>query len=153
MSGILTINVVDDKQMSSEGSVNAPIAPLHSPSVHSARATSPVEPVDLLSGRVSPIAKTLQASTAGQGRSASVFSQVSPTEVVGAPTVPSNIPSREEMMQAFAGVSSALRNVSTQHDEVRAGMQSLTFPSLSQYPLSSAPCDNAQHCRFPFNCR
>ena len=40
MSGVPTINVVEDEQMSSEGSVNAPIAPPRSPSVHSARATS-----------------------------------------------------------------------------------------------------------------
>ena len=85
MSGIPTINVVEDEQMSSEGSVNAPVAPPRSPSVHSARATSPVEPVDLLSGRVSPIAKTLQAGSAGRERSASVFSPIPPTEVVGAP--------------------------------------------------------------------
>ena len=125
MSGVPTINVVEDEQMSSEGSVNAPVAPPRSPSVHSARATSPVEPVDLLSGRVSPIAKTLQAGSAGRERSASVFSPIPPTEVVGAPSVPSNVPSRAETTQAFAEVSSVLRNVSSQHEEVRAGMQSL----------------------------
>ena len=125
MSGVPTINVVEDEQMSSEGSVNAPVAPPRSPSVHSARATSPVEPVDLLSGRVSPIAKTLQAGSAGRERSASVFSPIPPTEVVGAPSVPSNVPSRAETTQAFAEVSSVLRDVSSQHEEVRAGMQSL----------------------------
>ena len=125
MSGVPTINVVEDEQMSSEGSVNAPVAPPRSPSVHSARATSPVEPVDLLSGRVSPIAKTLQAGSAGRERSTSVFSPIPPTEVVGAPFVPSNVPSRAETTQAFAEVSSVLRDVSSQHEEVRAGMQSL----------------------------
>ena len=125
MSRLPTVNVVEDEQMSSEGSVNAPVAPPRSPSVHSARATSPVEPVDLLSGCVSPIAKTLQAGAAGRERSASVFSPVPPTEVVGAPSVPSNVPSRAETTQAFAEVSSVLRNVSSQHEEVRAGMQSL----------------------------
>ena len=48
-----------------------------------------------------------------------------PTEVVGASIVPSNIPTRAETTHAFAEVSSALRSVSTQHEEVRAGMQSL----------------------------
>ena len=119
------MNVVDDEQMSSEGSVNAPVAPPHSPSVHNARAISPIEPVDLTAGRVSPVAKLLQSDSAGPRRSTSVFSQIPPTEVVGAPTVPSNIPSREETMQAFAEVSFALHNVSSQHDEVRVGIQSL----------------------------
>ena len=133
MSGLPTINVVEDEQMSSEGSVNAPVAPPRSPSVHSARATSPIQPVDLASGRVSPVAKTLQSNIAGVRGSASVLSPLpasvlSPlpsTEVVGATTIPVDIPSREETQQAFAEVSSALRDVSSQHDEVRAGMQSL----------------------------
>ena len=125
MSGLPTINVVDDEQMSSEGSVNAPVAPPRSPSVHSTRAQSPVEPVDWSAGRISPVAKMLQAGTAGQRESASVFSAVPTTEIVGAPTVPVDIPSRQETTQAFAEVSSVLRNVSTQHDEVRAGMESL----------------------------
>ena len=53
------------------------------------------------------------------------FITVQSTEVIGAPTVPVDIPTREETTQAFAEVSSVLRSVSTQHDEVRAGMQSL----------------------------
>ena len=125
MSGLPTVNVVDDEQMSSEGSVNAPVAPPHSPSVHSTRAQSPVAPLDFSAGRVSPVAKILQSGTAGQRGSASVFSTVQPTEVVGASTVPVDVPTREETKQAFAEVSSALRDVSTQHDEVQAGMQSL----------------------------
>ena len=66
MSGLPTVNVVDDEQMSLEGSVNAPVAPPHSPSVHSARAQSPIEPVDWSAGRMSPVAKTLQIETTGQ---------------------------------------------------------------------------------------
>ena len=125
MSGLPTVNVVEDEQMSSEGSVNAPVAPPRSPSVHSARAQSPVAPVDLSAGRVSPVAKILQSGTAGQRGSVSVFSPVQSTEIVGAPTVPVDIPTREETKQAFEEVSSALRSVLSQHDEVRAGMQSL----------------------------
>ena len=125
MSGLPTVNVVEDEQMSSEGSVNAPVAPPRSPSVHSARATSPIQPVDLASGRVSPVAKTLQSNIAGVRGSASVLSPLPSTEVIGATTIPVDIPSREETQQAFAEVSSALRDVSSQHDEVRAGMQSL----------------------------
>ena len=125
MSGLPTVNVVDDEQMSSEGSVNAPVAPPRSPSVHSARAQSPVAHLDLSAGRVSPVAKILQSDIAGQRGSASVFGTVQSTEVVGAPTVPVDVPTREETKQAFAEVSSALRDVSTQHDEVQAGMQSL----------------------------
>ena len=125
MSGLPTVNVVDDEQMSSEGSVNAPVAPPRSPSVHSARAQSPVAHLDLSAGRVSPVAKILQSDIAGRRGSASVFGTVQSTEVVGAPTVPVDVPTREETKQAFAEVSSVLRDVSTQHDEVQAGMQSL----------------------------
>ena len=125
MSGLPIVNVVDDEQMSSEGSVNAPVAPPRSPSVHSARAQSPIEPVDWSAGRMSPVAKTLQIETSGQRGRSSVLSPMPSTEIVGAPTVPVDIPTREETTQAFAEVSSALRDVSTQHDEVRAGMQSL----------------------------
>ena len=104
MSGLPTINVVEDEQMSLEGSVNAPVAPPRSPSVHSAHATSPIQPVDLASGRVSPVAKTLQSNIAGVRGSASVLSPLpasvlSPlpsTEVVGATAIPVDIPSREE---------------------------------------------------------
>ena len=60
-----------------------------------------------------------------EGKCISVFGTVQSTEVVGAPTVPVDVPTREETKQAFAEVSSVLRDVSTQHDEVQAGMQSL----------------------------
>ena len=125
MSGLPTINVVDDEQMSSEGSVNAPVAPPRSPSVHSARATSPIEPVDLPTGRVSPVAQLLQSDVTGRRGSSSVVGTVPSTEVVTAQTVPVDVPTRAETEKAFAEVSSVLRGVSSQHDEVRAGMQSL----------------------------
>ena len=67
----------------------------------------------------------LQIKTTHPRGSSSVFSPVQSTEIIGAPTVPVDIPTREETTQAFAEVSSALGSVSTQHDEVRAGMQSL----------------------------
>ena len=67
MSGLPTINVVEDEQMSSEGSVNAPVAPPRSPSIHSARATSPIQPVDLCGrlpgvvGPLTPVGSTFKA--------------------------------------------------------------------------------------------
>ena len=125
MSGLPTINVVDDEQMSSEGSVNAPVAPPRSPSVHSARATSPIQPVDLPTGRVSPVTKLLQSDVTGRRGSSSVVGTIPATEVVTAQTVPVDVPTRAETERAFAEVSSALQGVSSQHDEVRAGMQSL----------------------------
>ena len=54
-----------------------------------------------------------------------MLSPIPSTEIVGAPTVPVDTPTREETTQAFAEVSSALCNVSTQHDEVHTRMQSL----------------------------
>ena len=65
--------------------------------------------------------KLLQSDTAGHRGSASIFSAIPSTEIVGAPTVPVDIPTREETKQAFAEVSSVLRDVSTQHDECKQG--------------------------------
>ena len=47
------------------------------------------------------------------------------TEVVASPTMPVDAPSRAETKQAFDEVSSALRTVSSKHEEVRADMQGL----------------------------
>ena len=124
MSGLPTINVVDDEQMSSEGSVNAPVAPPRSPSVHSARATSPIEPVDLHTGRTSPVDKGVQSDIIGR-RGSSIVGTIPSTEVLTTQTVPVDVPTRAETEKAFAEVSSALQGVSSQHEEVRAGMQSL----------------------------
>ena len=88
--------------------------------MHSTRVQSPIEPVDFSGGRISPVAKTLQIETTGPRESSSVFHPVQSTEIIGAPTVPIDIPTREETTQAFAEVSSVLRSVSTQHDEVLA---------------------------------
>ena len=63
--------------------------------------------------------------TGFHGGKAATTTPVQSTEVVAAPIVPVDTPSRAETKQAFAEVSSALRDVSSQHDEVRAGMQSL----------------------------
>ena len=103
MSGLPTVNVVDDEEMSSEGSVNAPVAPPRSPSVHSTRVQSPIEPVDFSGGRISPVAKTLQIEKPGPRGSSSMFSPVQSTEIIGAPTVPVDIPTREDTDTGFCG--------------------------------------------------
>ena len=50
---------------------------------------------------------------------------VESTEVVAAPTIVVDAPSREETKQPFAELSSALQQASSAHEEVRTEMQSL----------------------------
>ena len=50
---------------------------------------------------------------------------VQSTQVVAAPTMPVNAPSRVETKQAFDEVSSALQTVSSKHEKVCADMQGL----------------------------
>ena len=71
-------------------------------------------------------APTQQSIFAGPlGGSAATTIPVQSTEVLAAPTVPVDSPTRAETEKAFAEVSSALRGVSSQHEEVRLGMQEL----------------------------
>ena len=71
-------------------------------------------------------APTQQSVVAGpSGGRAATTVPVQSTEVIAAPTVPMDAPTRAEMKHAFAEVSFALRDISLQHDEVRSGMQQL----------------------------
>ena len=117
MSGIPTVNVVDDEEMSSQGSVNAPVAP-QPPSPQQAR-TVPVQtgwtPPEVIS------ASTQQSAVA----SPSATTPVESTQVVAAPTIVVDAPSREETKQAFVEVSSVLQQASFAHEEVKSEMKSL----------------------------
>ena len=117
MSGVPTVNVVDDEEMSSQGSVNAPVAP-QPPSPQQART------VQVQTGWTPPgipSAATQQSAVA----SPSVTVPVESTEVVAAPTIVVDASSCEETKQAFMEVSSTLQQASSAHEEVRTGMQSL----------------------------
>ena len=131
MSDKATINLVDDEEMSSQGSVNAPVSRPVSPVGQKPTQQTPsglpewpgsIPMVPLFP----PTAPDQQSVVTGfHGRKATTTTPVQSTEVVAAPTVPVDTPTRAETKQAFAEVSSALRDVSSQHDEVRSDMEKL----------------------------
>ena len=122
--------MVDDEEMSSQGSVNAPVARPSSPVVQGPTYQAPAElppwavlPKESILAEAAP---TQQSIFAGPlGGSAATTIPVQSTEVLATPTVPVDSPTRAETQQAFAEVSSALRGVSSQHEEVRSRMQEL----------------------------
>ena len=125
MSGQPTVNVVDDKEMSSQGSVNAPMAPPQSPTQGQMMAQTPILPVFFPSSVLGSV-QSQQSRVAGTSRAAQSTVPVESTEVVAAPTVVVDAPTREETKQAFDEVTPALQSVSSQHDAVRAEMEQLS---------------------------
>ena len=125
MSGQATINVVDDEEMSSQGSVNAPVAPPPAAMQQHPTTQVPTERMKPQFGFHPTM--TQQSGVAGPSAKPATTVPVQSTEVVAAPTVPVDAPSRAETKQAFEEVSSALRNVSSKHEEVRSGMQGLAM--------------------------
>ena len=130
MSDKATINLVDDEEMSSQGSVNAPVARTASPVAQGPTYQTPsgLPPwPGLPRAPVQPAAAPDQQSVVAgpSGGRAATTVPVQSTEVIAAPTVPVDAPTRAEMKQAFAEVSSALRDVSSQHNEVRSDMGKL----------------------------
>ena len=128
MSDKATINLVDDEEMSSQGSVNAPVARTASPVAQGPTYQTPAGlppwpglPRAPVQSAAAPDQQSVVAGPSG-GRAATTV-PVQSTEVIAAPTVPVDAPTRAETKQAFAEVSSALRDVSSQHDEVHSGMQ------------------------------
>ena len=124
MSAQRTINVVDDEEMSSEGSVNTPVLPQW----HAALAENPTQQIPsrpLIWTSPERDAATQQSGVVGPSGSAVPTVPVQSTEVIAAATTPVDAPSREETRQAFDEVSSALHSVSSAHEEVKAGMQTL----------------------------
>ena len=124
MSGLPTVNVVDDEEMSSQGSVNAPVAHPSSPTQGQVTAQAPTAPV-YLSPSLGTLA-TQQSGVAGTSRVTQTTVPIESTEVVAAPTVVVDAPTRAETKQAFDEVSSALHSVSSQHDAVRTEMETLS---------------------------
>ena len=124
MSAQGTINVVDDEEMSSEGSVNTPVLPQW----HAALAENPTQQIPsrpLIWTSQERDAATQQSGVASPSGSAAPTIPVQSTEVLAATTIPVDAPSRAETRQAFDEVSSALHSVSSAHEEVKAGMQTL----------------------------
>ena len=117
MSGVPTVNVVDDEEMSSQGNINALVAP-QPPSPQQAR-TVPVQtgwtPPEVFS------ATTQQSAVASPSTTVPVESM----QAVVAPTIVVDAPSREETQKAFEEVSSVLQQASSAHEEVKTEMKSL----------------------------
>ena len=131
MSRQATLNVVDDEEMSSQGSVNAPVARPSSPLVQGPTYQTPSglppwpgSPMEQVQAAAVPMQQSVVAGPRG-GSTATTLPVQQSTEVLAAPTVPVDSPTRAETQQAFAEVSSALRGVSSQHEEVRSEMQEL----------------------------
>ena len=125
MSGQPAVHYVDDEQMSSEGSVNAPVAPPRGSGEQSLRAQSPMTMATIPVTGLVPPAQTVQAGVARRSGTLSMSGAAATMEVVVAHMVPVDVLTRAETKQAFVEVSSALWGISSQHDEVRARMQSL----------------------------
>ena len=125
MSTQATVNLVDDEEMSSQGSVNAPVSPPQSPTgqvpTHQVPTGLPPWP-----GMVQ-LAVTSQSGVAASHGVPSPTVPVQSTEVVATPTVQVDAPSRAETRQAFVEVSFILRDVSSTHEGVKAEMQSLAM--------------------------
>ena len=119
MSGFPTIKVVNDKEMSSRGSINTPVAPKQSATQEQLIVQLPTEVVGIPAYWKSIV--TRQSGVAGP----SVIVPAQSTQVVGAPTVFVNAPTCTEMKQAFDEVSSVLQNVLSQHEELCTSMQGL----------------------------
>ena len=125
MSAQAIVNIVDDEEMSSQGSVNAPMAPPHAATQQSlsAQAQAPIEAVNVHPGRQPKT--TRPSSVTRTSRAATPTVPVQSTEVVATPTIVVDAPSRAETKQAFEEVSLAFCAVSSQHEVVQSGMQEL----------------------------
>ena len=136
MSGQPTVNIVDDDEMSSQGSVNAPMATpgtaaqVQAPTRQRHETASGLPP-----WRHSPMAQEMQQPVPTE--QSSVFagrSGVAPTVPVAAgsvqpsavaTTIPVDAPSRQETKEAFQEVSSAFQEMSTKHGQIQGSLQVL----------------------------
>ena len=125
MSGRPMVNIVNDEDMSSQGSVNAPVAPSQVATQQSlsAQAQAPTEVVNVHQGVQSTVMR--QSGVAGSSRAVSPTVPVQSTEVVATPTIVVDAPSHAETKQAFAKVPSAFCAVSSQQEVVQSGMHEL----------------------------
>ena len=120
------INIVDDDEMSSQGSVDAPVAAssagtqVQAPVMQQTipPAGSPLRPQSL----IAQVAPTVQSSVfahpsafattvpvaGGSGQTGSV-----------APTIPLDVPTRQETKKAFEEVSSAFQDMFAQHGKIK----------------------------------
>ena len=119
------MNIIDDKEMSSQGSVNAPVAPPQSPTQGQATPQLP-SPVFVIPSSVVSTAPTQQSGVAGTSGASRTTIPVESTEVVAARTIVVDAPTRDKTKQAFDKVSSALCSASLQQEAMRVEMEQLS---------------------------
>ena len=129
MSGHPTVNIVDDNEMSSQGSVNAPVAtPRTEAPILSAGTQSSVMPSGLPLRPQSPVA---QVTPTVQSNVFAGSSGIAPTVPVAgglpslgtvAPTIPADVPSRQETKEAFEEVSSAFKGMMEKHGQMQGDL-------------------------------
>ena len=141
MSARATINLVDDEEMSSQGSVNAPMATPRTTSPSQIPTTQPVEipqglPLWTGAQPVQAPAPTMQSSVyagpSGVAATVPVIGGGEPSAI--ATTIAVDATSCQETKEAFAEVSSAFQEMSTKHGQIQEGLRTLasTVEALRQ---------------------
>ena len=143
MSGQATVNLVDDEEMSSQGSVHSPLigssvgTPVQTPVIQQSLpvAGSPLRP----QSPVARIAPTVQSSVLMQPSALATTIPVAAASGSGqpgsvAPTIPVEVPTLEDTKAAFQEVSSTFRDMSAQHGQIQGNLQALasTVQALRQ---------------------
>ena len=134
------VNIVDDEEMSSKGSVHSLFAitnegtPIQSPVIQQTvpSAGSPLQP----QSPVSRAAPTMQSSIVG---TPSAFATTIPiaggSEHIGtvSTTIPVGVPTLEETKAAFGEASSVFQDMSAKHGQIQGNLQTLasTVATLS----------------------
>ena len=134
MSGQATVNIVDDEEMSSQGSVHSPLigssvgTPVQTLVIQQTIpvAGSPLRP----QSPVAHIAPTAQSSVFAQPSAVATTIPVTAaswgrrSESV-APMIPVEVATLEDTKAAFQEVSSTFRDMSTQHCQIQGNLQTL----------------------------
>ena len=141
MSGQPIVNIVDDDEMSSQGSVNASmVAPGMATQVQAPTRQQYETPSGLPPWPHSPMAQTMQQpapteqSSVFAGCSGVVPSvpiaegNVQPSVV--APTIPVDVPSRQETKKAFQEISPAFQDMFAKHGQIQGSLQASTVEAL-----------------------
>ena len=134
MSGQATVNIVDDEEMSSQGSVHSPLigssvgTPVQTPVTQQPIPVtgSPLRP----QSPVARIVPTVQSSVFAQPSAFATTIPVAAASGSGqpgsvAPTIPVEVPTLEDTKVAFQEVSSTFRDMSAQHRQIQGNLQTL----------------------------
>ena len=139
MSGQGTIKLVDDDEMSSQGSVNAPVAASSAGTqVQSPVMQQTIPPTGSPLWPQLPIAQVAPTVQSSVFAHPSAFATTVPvaggSEQTGsvAPTIPLDVPTRQETKKAFEEASSAFQDMLAQHRQIKGGLQASTVEVLRQ---------------------